>query len=48
MTAKQKRILKMPDNAIQGRENGIAVESFCCTPSFTVQALPIRNDERSK
>ena len=48
MTAKQKRILKIPDNVIQGRENGIAVESFCRTPSFVIQTFPVGNYERSK
>tara|TARA_R100001460_G_scaffold103956_3_gene149409 strand:+ start:580 stop:717 length:138 start_codon:yes stop_codon:yes gene_type:complete len=45
MKAKQKRILKISDNAIQGRENGIAVESFCSTPRFVIQIFLKENNE---
>jgi len=48
MVYKQNRTLRIDENAVQGRENGIAIESFCSRPSFLIQIFLKEDNERSK
>ncbi len=48
MVYNKNRTLKINENIVQGREKGIAVESFCSRPSFLIQIFLKEDNERSK
>jgi len=48
MRYKENRTLRIDENAVQGRENGIAIESFCSRPSFLIQIFLKEDNEQPK
>ena len=46
MESKTPRVLRMEEDAIQGRRSGIAVVSYCATPTFLIQIILKSKDDR--
>jgi len=46
MESKTPRVLRIEEDAIQGRRSGIAVVSYCATPALSIQIILKSKDDR--